>query len=106
MFYLIITVYDVSRRGGRVVILWFEESCFCLTATVRVMLGYCGTMAGLSGHSKLSQELLLFLSQLQLQPVICWTLIPNMNSLPLYLSSLLGYFFPPTSLSDNTLLIF
>lgn len=80
MFYLVITVYDVSRRGGRVVI-----SVVCLTPTVRVMLGFCGTMAGLSGHLKLSQELFFFLSQLQLQPVICWTLVSNMNSLPLHL---------------------
>lgn len=55
MFYLVITVYDVSRRGGRVVI-----SVVCLTPTVRVMLGFCGTMAGLSGHFKLSQELFFF----------------------------------------------
>lgn len=43
MYYLEITVYDVSRIGGHVVI-----SVVCLTTTVRVMLEFCGTMAGLS----------------------------------------------------------
>lgn len=60
--------------------LWFEKSSlFCLTTTVRVILGFCEPMA--CQVTPCWNRGCFSLSVLQLQPAICWTLIPNTNFL-------------------------
>lgn len=71
--------------------LWFVPLCSCHCGSLSVGEDFVNPWPSYqSGPFELKQSSCFFVSGLQRQPAVCWTLIPDMNSFPLHVFPLFG----------------